>query len=177
MIQSKKDLKIYLALDRIALRRKRRIKAFFDPVCRFQRALRKFEYCKNTNSPFCFIAWLQFRHLSQKIGFSIPINVFGAGLRLMHAGPIIITPGSRVGKNCTVNTMIQISPGKGGAPTIGDNCYIGPGAKLLGGIILGDNVKIGANAVVTKSFPEGNVTLVGIPAKPVQEIKRTFVTI
>jgi len=62
--------------------------------------------------------------------------------------------------------MVQFGPSKSGSPTIGDNCYIGPGAVILGGIVLGDNVKIGANAVVTKSFPDGNVTLIGIPATP-----------
>ena len=46
----------------------------------------------------------------------------------------------------------------------GDNCYMSLGAKLFGGIVIGDNVKIGANPVMNKSFPEGNCTLVGIPA-------------
>ena len=41
------------------------------------------------------------------------------------------------------------------APRIGNNCFIGAGAKVLGGISVGDNVKIGANAVVTKNVPKG----------------------
>ena len=55
------------------------------------------------------------------------------------------------------------------APTIGDNCYIGPGVKMFGKIVIGDNVAIGANAVVNKSFPEGNATLGGIPAKVISQ--------
>ena len=51
------------------------------------------------------------------------------------------------------------------APMIGDNCYIGPGAKIFGPIEIGSGSVIGANAVVNKSFPEGNQTLGGIPAK------------
>jgi len=53
------------------------------------------------------------------------------------------------------------------APTIGDNCYIGPGAKLFGPIEIGSNTAIGANAVVNRSFPDGHLTLGGIPAKQI----------
>lgn len=49
----------------------------------------------------------------------------------------------------------------GGAPTIGNNVYIGAGAKILGNIKIGNDVKIGANAVVTKDVPDGS-TVVGI---------------
>lgn len=55
--------------------------------------------------------------------------------------------------------------GVSGAPVIGDNCYVGPGAKIFGGIVLGDNIVIGANAVVNASFPNGNCTIAGVPAK------------
>ena len=51
---------------------------------------------------------------------------------------------------------------------IGDNCFIGPGAKLFGKINIGDNVAIGANSVVNKNFPD-NVTIAGIPAKIVSK--------
>lgn len=166
MIQTYKDLVFYLSQDKLSLKRKRRIKNLFDPICKFQRTLRVFEYCNNTRSVFRIFAYFRFRHLSHKYGFSIPPNVFGPGLVIGHRGPIIVTPGTKVGRNCRVNAMVQFGPSKSGSPTIGDNCYIGPGAVILGGIVLGDNVKIGANAVVTKSFPDGNVTLIGIPATP-----------
>ena len=55
------------------------------------------------------------------------------------------------------------------APEIGDNCFIGPGAKIFGKIKIGDNVAIGANAVVNKSFGN-NVTIAGVPAKVVNNI-------
>ncbi|WP_290439328.1 hypothetical protein [Idiomarina sp. MD25a] len=48
---------------------------------------------------------------------------------------------------------------------MGNNCYIGPGAKVYGDIQLGDNVAIGANAVVSKNFSEGSYTLGGVPAR------------
>ena len=49
------------------------------------------------------------------------------------------------------------------APEIGKGCYIGAHAVLIGDIKIGDNVKIGAGAVVTKDMPN-NVTAVGVPA-------------
>jgi serine O-acetyltransferase len=55
------------------------------------------------------------------------------------------------------------------APTIGDNCYLGPGAKIFGPITIGPSTVVGANAVVNKSFPEGNQTLGGIPAKKISD--------
>ena len=51
------------------------------------------------------------------------------------------------------------------APVIGDNCWIGPGAKLYGGIVLGNEIMVGANAVVTKSFEQDGITIAGVPAK------------
>ena len=109
-----------------------------------------------------------------KLSFSIPINVFAEGLSIAHYGPIIVNTKARIGKNCRIHVGVNI--GEGGAdalaPQIGNNCYLGPGAKLFGGIVLGDNVSVGANAVVNKSFPEGNCTLVGVPARKVERHER-----
>ncbi len=72
-------------------------------------------------------------------------------------------------RRCLPEGVVHYTIGEvnGKAPQIGDNVYISPGAKLFGDIVIGDNVKIGANAVVNKSFPEGNCTLVGVPARKV----------
>ena len=53
---------------------------------------------------------------------------------------------------------------KKGYPQLGDNVYIGPGAKIIGAIRIGNNVAIGANCVVTKDIPD-NAVVVGIPGK------------
>lgn len=53
------------------------------------------------------------------------------------------------------------------APTIGNNVYIGPGAKLFGQIEIADGIAIGANAVVNKSFWERNISIAGVPAKKI----------
>jgi len=68
------------------------------------------------------------------------------------------------GKNIVVESGVVIGDEKGQAPILGSNIFIGAGAKIIGGISIGDNVKIGANAVVVKSLPS-NVTAVGVPAK------------
>lgn len=57
----------------------------------------------------------------------------------------------------------------GGTPVIGDNCFICTGAKILGAIHIGNNVIVGANAVVVKSINEDGVTIAGVPAKIISD--------
>jgi serine O-acetyltransferase len=73
-----------------------------------------------------------------------------------------------IGENTLIMQNVTLgSRGKGGAPTIGKNCFIGVGAVVLGNIHIGDNSKIGANAVVLSDVPP-NTTVVGVPAKPIR---------
>ncbi len=68
---------------------------------------------------------------------------------------IIISNQAVIGKEVTIYHQVTIGGGKdGGSPVIGDYCLIGPGAKIIGGIRIGNNVKIGANCVVVKDIPE-----------------------
>ena len=78
-----------------------------------------------------------------------------------------MNPNAKIGKNCRIHVGVNIGSAADSdeTPVIGDNVYIGPGAKIFGGIVIGNNTVIGANAVVNKSFPEGGVTIGGIPAK------------
>jgi len=74
---------------------------------------------------------------------------------------------AKVGKNAVIFQQVTIGSvslidSKGiGAPTIGDNCYIGSGAKIVGNIKVGNNVRIGANAVVYKDVPDNSVVVSG----------------
>ncbi|MBT0889312.1 hypothetical protein KJR38_03095 [Streptococcus lutetiensis] len=52
-------------------------------------------------------------------------------------------------------------------PVIGNNVDIGVGAKIIGNVTIADGIKIGANAVVNKSFYEEGITIVGVPARKV----------
>lgn len=136
---------------------------------RFQLRLRKIEYLYNCcrKNPLrrvqLFILEVLNHRLATRLGFTIPKNVFGPGLCIVHYGTIVVSPFSKVGANCRIHPSTSIGD-KDGAPILGDNVYIGPGAKLYGNITIGDNVKIGANSVVNKSFPS-DVTIVGVPAK------------
>jgi serine O-acetyltransferase len=161
MITSYADYVTYLEADRVALSRKRSIRALlFDDVWRFQRLMRRVEYLTNTKKGRFrrLLAAFRYRQLGKQLGFTIPINVFGPGPSIAHRGTIVVNGGARVGANCRLHVCVIIGTKAGkdrDAPRVGNNCYIGPGAKLFGPIILGDSMAIGANAVVNKSFPEG----------------------
>ena len=74
-----------------------------------------------------------------------------------------------IGKNCVIFHHVTIGSNTlndaklQGAPTIGDNCYIGVGAKIIGNITIGNNVRIGANCVVTKDVPPNNTVVLPPP--------------
>lgn len=140
---------------------------------RFQLRLRRIEYLYNTmrRNPFKRLVWfllelVHHRH-AVRLGFTIPKNVFGPGLCIVHHGTIVVHPDVRVGCNCRLHPSTCIG-NYDGSPTLGDNVYIGPGAKIYGNISVGDNVAIGANSVVNQSF-DNNLTLAGVPAHVVAE--------
>ena len=175
MIKSKVDLKYYMDQDFGALFPKGAgtITKLKDPIYKFEKILRKCEYYRNTShgkpysNPFYLINKFRLHNLALKLGFSIPENCFGPGLSIAHYGSIIVNPNARIGSNCRIHSGVNIGSDKDelDAPTIGNHVYVGPGAKVFGKIIIGDNTKIGANAVVCKSFSGGGI-LVGVPAKP-----------
>ena len=149
MIQSKKDLKEYLRKDKTALgipEKRRYPRPFYDDIWRFQRALRKSEYANNCLTTLFWIPvrlWykLSLHRQAVKLGFDIPINAFGPGL--------------------------SIASGNDAAPIIGDNVFIGSGAKIIGNVTIADRVCIGAGAVVVKTCSESGITLAGNPAKKI----------
>lgn len=102
-------------------------------------------------------------------GVEIPATVsIGGGLVLYHGGPILFIGSARLGCNVGIRPGVVIGGDYSGnkAPVLGNNMEIGVGAKIIGNVELGDNVQVGANAVVTKSFP-ANCVLVGIPARSI----------
>ncbi|OBT04369.1 serine acetyltransferase [Vibrio cyclitrophicus ZF170] len=169
MIKNKKDLVYYMKQDKIALKAKGGIKDyFFNDILKFQTILRKTEYYYNTKKNLRFLIFkIRLKKISNLLGFSIPINTCGPGLSIAHVGTIVINGKARIGKNCRIHVCVNIgaaAENSSSVPTIGDDCYIGPGAKLFGDINLGDNIAIGANSVVNKSF-DGNCVIGGAPAK------------
>lgn len=146
----------------------------YDNLIVFIRTLRYLEYYENKSKVnnylslyyliMYYITLFKFKRRSIKLGFTICKNGIKEGLFITHYGSIVINNRVKIGKGCTLNVGVNIGENKGAVPSIGDNCYIGPGAKIFGDIVIGDNVDIGANSVVNKSFPD-NVVIAGIPAK------------
>lgn len=117
-------------------------------------------------------AYMVVKRLNEMLnGISIePCAVIGEGLYVNHGPSIRIAGKCVLGANCNISHEVTLGPAireqvnERGAPVLGDRVFVGPGAKLFGSIRVGDDVAIGANAVVTKSLPDRAVA-VGIPAK------------
>lgn len=178
MIDSKKAYQYYLEQDRIALGRKqdRRPRLFGDEIWKFERLLRRVEYdsnCRGGLSARLLGKYHKFRfhRLSVKLGMTIPPGVFGPGLSMPHYGTIVVHGNVRAGKNCRLQEGVTIGATNGSheAAVIGDNCYFGSGAKVIGAVRIADDVAVGANAVVTADIAEPGTTWAGIPARKVSD--------
>lgn len=94
-------------------------------------------------------------HLAIKVlgGISVATRAeIGPGLYIGHFGGIIIGPEVRAGENLNLSQNVTIGAHRG-SPTIGNQVYLAPGAKVFGSITVGDNVSVGANAVVSEDVP------------------------
>jgi serine O-acetyltransferase len=112
---------------------------------------------------------LYYFHLQSLYSCELPYQAeIGPGFYFGHVFGTIVSPRTVFGKNVNLSqavTLGVIPKGKrAGVPVIGDNVYIAPGAKIVGGIRVGRGSAIGANAVVTKDTPE-NAVVVGIPGE------------
>lgn len=91
----------------------------------------------------------------------IPLQVLFSEKPTMPHGisGVFISSGAKIGKGCTIFHQVTIGSNTlsdsshCGAPTIGDNVYIGCGAKIIGNVTIGNNVRIGANCVITRNIP------------------------
>jgi len=115
------------------------------------------------------LAHVILRHYQYKYGILIPCQTrIGSGFYIVHFGGIVISARTVLGRNVSISPGVVIGrsvrgPRRGNA-VIGDNVYIGPGAKVIGKVRVGDNVAIGANCVVTKDVPDKAV-VVGVPGR------------
>lgn len=188
MIKSKKDFLEYIKADNhwlvpVTIKEKVIDCAASYPshiLHRYLRYLRKQEYYINTANGSMYKGFLAVYYegrknrLGTRLGIEIGPNCFGKGLNLYHSGSIIVNPAVRAGQNCSLHGANCI--GNNGitkeVPRLGNNVDIGYGAVLIGDITIADDIKIGANAVVNKSFTEPGVTIAGVPAKVVKHVVR-----
>jgi len=97
----------------------------------------------------------------------IPLEVKFAGMPCFPHGisGVFISRGAEIGRDCVIfqqvtigsNTLLDAGGSSGGAPIVGDCCYIGAGAKLVGQIRVGHNVRVGANCCVYKDVAPNSV--------------------
>ena len=113
--------------------------------------------------------WCCYKHLGFQLKMAIYPNTIGPGFRIYHAGSYVhVGPNVKIGKNCTFVSGVVFgnkTEKPDDSPVIvGDNCYFGIGVTVLGSVKIGNNVCIGAHAVVTHDIPD-NAIVGGVPAK------------
>ena len=89
---------------------------------------------------------------------------FGPGFVLLHSIGTVINTGVKGGQDILLEHQVTIGGDHSGCPVLGDDIYVGCGAKILGAIRIGTGVRIGANAVVVEDVPD-YCTVGGIPAR------------
>nr|WP_296928218.1 serine acetyltransferase [uncultured Marvinbryantia sp.] len=120
----------------------------------------------STNSPF--MKERVANKLMLKYGMEIAKNVkIGNNLKIEHFNGIVFGLGTVIGDNCTIYQQVTLGQKNGEYPIVGNNVVIYPGAKVLGGIHVGDNAVIAPNSVVLKDVENGAV-FAGVPAKRIK---------
>ena len=97
---------------------------------------------------------------------------------------IFVSDGAEIGKNAVIFQQVTIGSNtladsrKQGSPVIGDNVYIGSGAKIIGNIRIGNNVRIGANCIVVEDIEDNSVVVMNKPRiiKKTHSQNNTFIT-
>jgi serine O-acetyltransferase len=147
-----------------------RLTRWWDPSRQLLRALRDYARASDqrglTAAATRKFAVLRHRFWSAICGADIPLNAFGiaGGLLLPHPQGVVIHPDAQIGPNCLLLQQVTIGTGrKPGVPRLAGNVDVGAGAKILGGIAIGESAVIGANAVVIADVPARAVA-VGVPA-------------
>ena len=125
-----------------------------------------------------FMQWSQRHHLAPLAMLFNKLNVmggciigrgadFGPGLVLVHSNGVVINTTVKGGRNVVIEHQVTIGAEKGVSPVLGDDVFIGAGAKIIGTLKVGNGAKVGANAVVLEDVPEG-ATVAGIQARVVK---------
>ena len=120
----------------------------------FLKKIRYLIYCKRTEA----------RNASS-LGTAVNAGaIFASQPNLPHGiAGIFISHTAQIGKNCTILQNVTIGSSKGKAPVIGDNCIIGAGAVIIGGITIGNNCCIGANCTLAKDVPDNTTVVSATP--------------
>jgi serine O-acetyltransferase len=139
--------------------------SFFLRLCAYLRSKKLLRY--TIYGPIRLLLY----HYERKYGIMIPVTTaIGSGLCIVHYSGIFVNRLAVIGKNLTILqgvTIGDVDEGpRAGAAIIGDNVYLGPGAVIIGKVMVGNNVVVGANCVVTRDVPD-NAMVVGVPGRVV----------
>ncbi len=128
--------------------------------------LRIFLWCEAHKLP----TFLAYRILFHLHGMEMHKGVsIGPGLFLPHPSGVLIAKKTVIGANCGIYGLVRLLSQERHSPVIEDNVMLGDGAKLLGGVTIGQGTFIGAGAVVTRDIP-AHVTAAGMPAKVLRHL-------
>ena len=122
---------------------------------------------------FFFLSRMILKHYAYKFSFDISYRAqIAPGLNIAHHGYIVVASSAVIGENCALRPGVvigkKLTADTGGA-IIGNNVSLGVGSKIVGDVTIGDNVIVGANAVVTKDVPSDCV-VAGIPARVIRRL-------
>ena len=92
---------------------------------------------------------------------------FGPRFVLIHSDGVVINSSVKGGQDIKLEHAVTIGAERHESPLLGNDVFVGAGAKIVGGIRIGSRVKVGANAVVLEDVPDG-VTVAGVPARVVK---------
>ena len=99
------------------------------------------------------------------IGVSLPLQTqVGGGFVLRHGQGVVVSWKSRIGSGCELHQHVTLGEKSGHAPTLGNNVTIGANAVVLGHVHIGDGATVGAGSVVLRDVPAGSV-VAGNPAR------------
>jgi serine O-acetyltransferase len=146
------------------------------PGFRYATLLRLYAYARS--APLCQVGIRQLlvlllRHYSIRFGIDISRDArIGSGFYIGHFGGIVVNAGVVIGNNCNLSQGVTIGQQnrgeRAGCPVVGNNVYIAPGAKIIGRVQVGDDVAIGANAVVVHDVAP-HTTVGGVPARVISQ--------
>ncbi|WP_204112834.1 serine acetyltransferase [Shimia biformata] len=144
---------------------------FWDPGPKLIRAIRRYQAARAKGTLIGRLAskyWVVVHRFWSVVTQSeIHLNMeIAGGLRLPHPTGIILHPDAQIGVNCMIFHQVTLSD----AVIVGGHVDFGAGAKVLGPLTIGDNARVGANAVVTRDVAPG-LTVAGTPARVIAGAK------
>lgn len=148
---------------------------YFYRWCHYYCNLNHRNFFQRIAHSYCYI---RFKKLQNRCGIEMNQHMkIGYGLRLPHKGCIILHPQAVIGNNCEIMQGVtlgnNILKDRDKVPVVGDDVLICAGAKVIGNVKIGNQVVIGANAVVNRDV-ENNVIVGGVPAKVIGKSNNSY---